>query len=566
MPPSRRRRAPSGARESQSPPASGPSKGPSGVEAPRSVDGSDAAPDHYTYQEMVDHLRKVRSSSNDQGLKSKKKRRRRSNQPIRAKRRRRLMVVGIGLVILLPILAFIGGSFLFSYFAYGGEKFRKEMSESVSETIGFRGEFEDPFAVSKLSVKNRKFNAVGPDDSVLTSLILTNTAARLQFGSFFSDEWNISQLIADRAELQLRPVPPGVEETALAPVQEAIRILAAGIGFSGVPEDYIAESISCRSFDAIFGANPDQPHRLEGVRLNMTRSDDGYFIEAAGGALNYFYWPEFTIESADLMWHYDGRLLVNRAHLLTENGGICTITGEVNLGSDPSIDLSIEVENIKVSDMVTKSWDERVLGRLSGSFRLKGGLRMGDLPVLQGKLTIPGLSVKNLSVLEILFLNFNTAELKRIEFDEFSASFEQDGTRLRFFDIYGKRSSLAGLLGEFTVESNHNIRGKFEIGLPNSTLDKASKNGIKKGRPSFFKPKPGDPYGWTSFDVAGNLEVPTDNLLRQFEAHYRGEYNPRELRSATTFQRPQSLRSGPNDIYLERLNQLFNNFVPPSRL
>lgn len=566
MPPSRRRRAPSGARDSQPSPSSPSSKGPSNAEAPRAVDGSDAAPDHYTYQEMVDHLRKVRSSSNDQGLKSKKKRRRRSNQPIRAKRRRRLMVMGTALLILLPILAFVGGSFLFSYLAYGGEKFRKQMSESVSETIGFRGEFEDPFVVSKLSMKNRKFNAVGPDDSVLTSLILTNTAARLQFGSFFSEDWKIAHLITDRAELQLRPVPPKLEETALAPVQEAIEILAAGIGFSGAPEGYEAERISCRSFDAIFGANPDQPHRIEGVHINMTRSEEGYFITADGGAVTYFYWPQFTVESADLMWHYDGRLVVNRANLVTENGGTCTITGEVRLGSDPSIDLEMAVENVKVSDMVAKAWNTRVLGRLNGTFSLKGGLTMGDLPVLTGKLTIPGLSVKNLSVLETLSLNFSTAELKRMEFDEFSASLEQVGNRLRFYDIYGKRSSLAGLLGEFTVEPNHNLRGRFEIGLPNSTLDRASKDGIAKGRPSFFKPKPGDPYGWTSFDVSGNLEVPTDNLLRQFEAHYRGEYNPRELRSATTFQRPQALRSGPNDIYLERLNQLFNNYVPRTNL
>ena len=62
--------------------------------------------------------------------------------------------------------------------------------------------------------------------------------------------------------------------------------------------------------------------------------------------------------------------------------------------------------------------------------------------------------------------------------------------------------------------------------------------------------------------MTGSLEAPTDNLDRLFDAHYRGDYNPREHRRTTTFQRPQALRNGATDIYLERLNQLFDRYVP----
>ena len=564
MPPSRRRRAPSGARESQSPPSAERSADAADPSEPSSAstDGSDAAPDHYSYQEMVDHLRKVRSSSSDQGLKSKKKRRRRSNQPIQAKRRRRLMMMGLGLLILLPILAFVAGSFLFSYLSYGGERFRKEMSESVSEVTGYQGEFEDPFNVSKLAMKSRKFTAVGPDDSVLAGFTLTNTEARLRFGSFLSKDWIISQLIADRAELQFRPLPPQVEGTAQVPVlDEAIKVLVAGLGFSGVPDSYDAESMSCRHFSADFGVNLDKPHRLEGLHLTMNKTKAGYFMTAGRGTIDYFYWPQFRIETADLTWAPDGMLSVHRANLVSEDGGSCSITGEIFLGKEPRVDLAIEVENVKVSDMVHVEWSKRILGRLEGSLTLKGGLTMDDLPELKGKVKIPGLSVKNLEVLSSLSLNFGTAELKRLEFDDFSATIHQTGGILRLYDIYGLNPRVASLLGEFTVQPNHNISGKFELGLPDDTLGRATSDGMTKGRPAFFESKPDNPFGWTSFDVTGSLQEPADNLDRRFDAYYRGEYNSREHRRSTTFQRPQALRNGASDIYLERLNQLFKRYV-----
>jgi len=437
------------------------------------------------------------------------------------------------------------------------------MSESVSEAIGYQGEFEDPFKVSKLAMKNRKFSAVGPDDSVLAAFTLTNTEARLRFGSFLSKDWLISHLVTDRAELQFRPLPPQVEGTAKVPdLEEAVKVLAAGLGFSGVPDTYDAERVSCRHLSAEFGVNPDNPHQIDGLHMTMNKTNAGYFMTAGRGTIDYFYWPQFKIEAADLTWAPDGMLTVHRANLVSEDGGTCSITGEIFLGSQPRIDLAIEVANVKVSDMVHEEWSERLLGRLEGSLTLNGGLTMDDLPELKGRVKIPGLSVKNLEILSSLSLNFGTAELKRLEFDDFSATIHQKGGILRFYDIYGLNPRVASLLGEFAVQPNHSISGKFELGLPDDTLNRATKDGITKGRPSFFVSKPDNPYGWTTFDVSGSLQEPTDNLDRQFDAHYRGEYNSREHRRSTTFQRPQSLRNGPTDIYLERLNQLFERYVP----
>lgn len=573
MPPSRRRRAPSGAREESH---SQRRSAPSGERRERPSEEASSSegdsPDHYSYEEMVDHLRKVRSTSGEQGLKSKKKRRRRSHQPIREKRRQRFMVMVASLLIVLPILTFVGGSFLFSFMAYKGERFRKEMSVSVSEHLGFQGEFEDTFNVHRLTIKNRKFSAVGSENSVLAAIELSNLEARLRASSYFSDVWRIPHLVADRAMLHLRPLPPGQNQSAeaAAPVfEETLKILAAGLGFSGVPDSYKAESISCRHLSANFGANLDLVHRLEGLHVTMNRTQSGFFINADRGTVQYFYWPEFEVDAADLSLDGDGKLTIHRATLITqsegnEEEGVCSLSGEIHLGANPSIDLSIEVSNIKLDHMVNqRTWGNRVLGLLSGTFSIKGDLSMDSLPTISGSIQIPGLSVKELPILTALSVRCGIAQLKRIEFDLFEAQIEQKGNSIRVFDIYGSQSSIAALTGQFTVHPNHNIDGSFEIGLPDSTLEEMGKDN-ENGRPAFFKPKADDTkYGWAAFDVTGNLESPLDNLDRQFEAYLTGSgsYNPREYRRTTTFQRPQPLHEGPKEIHQQRLEGLFGQYV-----
>lgn len=529
---------------------------------------------------MVDHLRKVRSSSGEQGLKSKKKRRRRSHQPIREKRKRRLMLMGAFLVVILPILTFILGSFLFSYMAYKGERFRRDMSASVNETLGVQGEFEDTFSVSKLTVKNRRFSATGAPDSVLAAFDLNNLEARLKSSSFFSDIWRIPHLVADKAMLELRPLPAtATQEQAM--IANGPRILAAGLGFSGVPDRYQIERISCRNFNANFGINPDVPHQIENLHLTVNRTQRGYFMNADRGTLKYLYWPLFNVETADLTLYEDGKLAVHGLSLVSDEGGKCSVTGEIQLGENPSVDLFAEVTNVKVDNLVHRSWSgeaegqgrqylaERVLGRLNAELQIQGGLTVDQLPTISGTIKIPGLSIKNLPILTSLSVQCGIAELRRLEFPIFEMRFEQEGNKIRMFDIYGSNPELAALMGEVTIMPDRNVQGALEIGLPNSTLDAMAKDasGVDLGRPTFFKPKlsgDGTNLSWAAFTVTGDIAEPIDNLGRQFDAYLSrrsGSYNPREHSRMTTFQRPIPLYEGPTELYIERLEGLFDLFM-----
>ena len=563
MPPSRRRRAPSGARQTQAPLSSQPHS----AESPAQDDPSPGQRDHYSYQEMVDHLRKVRASSGEQGLKSKKKRRRRSYQPIREKRRRRLRTMLVLLLVVLPIGSFIVGSFLLSYVKYEREPFREEMSANVSRALGMRGEFADLFNVSRLKVKNRGFSARGSSRSLLEAFDLSGIEAQLRVSSFLSSEWRIPRVGIEQAMLHLRPLPAKTDAEAAAPVpEETHEILAAGLGLSGVPESYQVERINFRRLDAFFGANPDLPHRLEGLRVAMDRRKDGFSINVDRGLVKYFYWPEFQIVVADLFLDSE-KLEVERAELVTtgdlEDPGTCEVTGEIRFSPSPSVDLSMDFSNISLGEVVNADhWGERVLGRVSGKLTVKGGLTVDDLPVIKGKIQIPELSIRNLPILTKLSTHFGMGELKRMRFDVFEAQIHQEGSTIGLHDIYGYRPGVAGLTGAITVQANHTIHGAFEFGLPDQTLEKMHDGtGGIRGRPDFFHTRVGAPLFWATFTVTGNLEEPEDTLGSQLEDFFQRNRQPAEQRQSTQFQRPPPLSRGPSEAYRQRLQDLFEHFT-----
>ncbi len=561
MPPSKRRRRPSGSPSSSRSRSGGPSIGSGPSRPPAESEAVDPDKEHYSYEEMIDHLRKVRSTSDTQGLKSKKKRRRRSHQPIKEKRKRQMMMVMIFLFLILPVVAYVGGSYLFSYLSYGSERFRKELSISVGRQLELTGEFEDRCSISGVTIKNRRYSGTGPDDSVVADVRFTNIEAQLRASSLVSNAWKITQLVVDEAALHLRPISneAASQTPGTANLTEPLRILAAGLGFSGAPNAFDSDRISFRKFSATFGANPDVPHRLDNLHLVMNRTSSGFLMDCDKGTLKYFYWPLFHIKAADLSIDGNGKLSVHRATLVTEDGGTCELAGEIQLtGSEPSIDLTAEITNIKVDNLVNKStWGDRVLGLMSGELRLEGSLTAESPPVLTGKIAIPGLSIKNLDFLSSMSKYCGIAALSRVEFDQvFEANIRQIGSEVTIHEIYGRNPSLVALTGEFTVKANHDLEGSFMLGLPELVLDK-----IERGRPQFFESRnDGSQYGWAPFTITGGLENPIDDLRPRFELFLQGDHDPREHRRPTEFRRPPSLAFD-REVYYQRLEQLFERFT-----
>ena len=560
MPPARRRRRPSG---SQSLPASPNAD----AEADRAV-GPDMAPnadepDHYSYEEMVDHLRKVRSSSESQNLKSKKKRRRRSQQPVRQRRRSRLVKTMVFLLVLLPILAFVVGSYVFSYISLKGESFRKSMTESVNEKLGVNGEFEDKFNITGRTLENRSYSAIGPKDSLVAQMDLRSLSARMRFTSMFSKDWQIDHLDCDEARIELRPLaaPAAGAAQAAFPLDDAEKangpeILAAGLGFSNDPSSFDAERISFRDISFYFGESRNNvPRQIEHAHLVLNKTRRAYFGNCDLGILNYQFWPSMKIKSSDVSFYFDGKIVIHQASLETEDGGTCELTGEINPnGPVPTINLSAEIANFKLSNMVNPdTWGDRLLGRMNGEFTLEGTLTKEKPPVLKGKFNIPNMSLKNMVTLNTLSKDCRIFELKRVEFEFFEGELTHSEEGIRIHDFFGKNASLIGLSGDVLVRPNHTLEGEMKLGLPDDTL-----NRIANGRPDFFESGEAA-FSWASFNVYGNLETPQDDLRTRFFQFGQGATGVRHVPRQSGFHVPRPLAEGPKDVYIKRLEQLFED-------
>lgn len=89
------------------------------------------------------------------------------------------------------------------------------------------------------------------------------------------------------------------------------------------------------------------------------------------------------------------------------------------------------------------------------------------------------------------------------------------------------------------------------MGIPDATIV-----GFKQGRPTFFEQKD-DGYSWVTFNVGGDLRQPTENLLVKFEQDDVGVYDAVGIRRRGDFSPPAPLQAGPENLYHQRLEDLF---------
>lgn len=535
------------------------------------LDKEEVEQDHYTQEEMMEHLRRVRHSTQEQGLKSKKKRRRRSHQPILVRRRRRVMFALAFLIIGLPVLTFIGGSYLFSYLHFETDTFRKDISQAASEWLGVQGEFETNFEVSQLKFQNQHFQGINASrSSVLAEVEMQNIEAHGRFGSMMSDAWQVSLLRCDEGLLRFRDVMPEVE---LSESQEndAYPILRAGLGFHGVPGKLLVERFAANRLNVFFGSGTE-PRQINEGHFIALKTDKGYEIDIDHGTFQFGHWPIFQIGSVRMKYLAQERrfeFVPNKDSLVVaEKGddapGTCGFSGGFSLGGKPKLDLKANIERIKLEDLVKhNSWGKSLMGLLEGAMTFTGGLTT-DAPLeIDGDLAVVGLAIKNLPILDGLENYCGVSAMKRIEFDKLKFRLVQRGREITLKDIHGRNPDYLAVVGSITIHADSSLEGELEIGLPDSIWEKKDQQSNSRrvviARPSFFEPRPGDAFSWTRVKIGGALERPEDDLISRFHQITQGTNQDRARKEA--YHRPSKPEDGKRDDFNQLLERVFDNLV-----
>ncbi|HUF63159.1 MAG TPA: hypothetical protein VMN36_13870 [Verrucomicrobiales bacterium] len=467
--------------------------------------------DHYSYDEIMDHLKRVHSRH---GVKSKKKRRRRSHQPVKEKRRTRFLTA-LTVLVLFLLAAVIGVSLFFSHLYYETEKFRVEASQLIGEITGLEAEFQGRFTVDQSRFVNKQLLLKGREDLMVYELNFTGIRATVPLLSLLRSIWD-TDLLVDNAEGKLKPArPANTSASAPARKDEVPSSLVAGLGFQRLPKAFLLNRLAIQRLSLDFGADARNPHSIRDVSLLCKRTPNHYFIDVRTGHLKFGSWPVFRISSADATLDSEGAVHILESNLSEEGGGTCDVTGDLRfLGDDPGADLTAALESIQLHRAVHPSWQERVVGTVSGQIRLQAGFREDDPFLLSGTLSGDGVALKRLDLLSELSRVSGLDLFQRLECKEFTVKFEQDRDRIRLYDMSAATSEIFLLHGEVTIHQDERLEGSFELGLPNALLAR-----FHHLKPQFFEAR-GSNVSWAKFEISGTLSVPQDTLITQFREGY----------------------------------------------
>ena len=473
--------------------------------------------DHYSYQEMLERLEKVRSSGH--GMKTKRKRKRRSHQPIKEKRKSRFVKTMLFLGVFLPLLIVLAGSLFFSYMAYQSDPFRIAISELVSGKLGVEGQFSRRFHISKGNFFNEDFSGKGGSGDLVQKLEARKIQARVPIGTLFRKHWGIESLVVEDLSVTLNPFS---NPKAASPNQALPRILAAGLGMTESPESVELKRFSLNNVDLIFGSDTTKrPNHILGAKATFTGAtidESMYHGTIRDGELLYSFWPMQNLVEANIIVHPNGEIEITSGRLEQDTyRGRVDVSGTMKFNQpDRGAQLELNVTDLDVNQIFLQrkandddlSWADYVQGKISGKLTLLSTFERDGDTTITGSITGTEICVKQLPMLEKL-ARFSEHYLDRITFTSFKAELEQTNHILKLKDIIarvghdgiGRLTDSFAITGDLTMDSRSGkVRGNLDWRFDTEYADK-----FRGGRPSFLSGKQGE-SGSVNVIIQGTLK------------------------------------------------------------
>jgi hypothetical protein len=485
--------------------------------------------------DMMDRL-KTRSSGGSRvvGVESvdgehqevRKKRKRRSHQPKKVREARiawgrKLILYG---VIPLIVLAIIGWYVMI--LRYKGESCRSDVSERVSSILGLKTEVAT-VVPDGFSVNSRRIYIEGNPGTILRNIEVMDVISGLNMGSHFSKNWDINVL-------QVRTCRFGLQEVAgLARLDDNddrpflkpdLPLMMAGLGLNPTPESFNIDFLRLGNCEVVWHPLDEDLSAvrvLENSLITSSNFGQGNDFVVTLGHLALPKWPDLDIDHGKFKMTSSG---IQIEEIRLQRGsygdldGVIRGMGSISFGSRPTANLDFDFKNVDVRDFLPETWQDKVIGKISGKMKTKSIIGLPESFEADGEISMPGGVLGGLTSLKLLSNYAGDAKLARIFFEKhLTARFRMDASGAEFFDISGEAPDLFGVKGSVKFLADGRITGQVDVGVSEEILVNR-----KGGKPPFFGAVEKDLY-WTPVILSGKRERLEDDLSTRFEAHIRAE-------------------------------------------
>ncbi|MEM9480846.1 MAG: hypothetical protein AAGA58_14415 [Verrucomicrobiota bacterium] len=482
--------------------------------------------------EMVERLRTHRSTSGesqpvgfevvgegeDQSVVEVRRRRvRRSKQPKRAKEKRQKLTRFILSIGIIPVGILIAAIYFAAVSHYQSEGFRNDLTTRLSEEFGSDFDFRT-LVIKGTAITSPRLTVTPHEKKIVRDARFYLMKADMDSDSFFSKDWHISALAAEQLDLHLHPPTKG-RTVGWPHLRKSIR--TAGFGLTSKPENFVLGASHIESANLFWPAAAEEAEEgtedqiASGLSITTNAiSENSALFDLSKGMLTIPRWPTLELTRAEVEVGPKFLKIISSRFGRTFEGdssGRASITGELGLSGDHTMNLEARVEHMEISGLMIPTWKHRIRGSVTADAKITAHLAKPQSEHLEGSFTIRDAALANIPNITTLSGYVEEVKLQRLEFEILKGSFRRTASSLEIFDLEGDVTDLFAIRGNIRIDRDDKVTGSLQIGIGEKILQSR-----ENGKPDFFGEADENGYCWTPVELGGKLREIQDDLSQKF--------------------------------------------------
>ncbi|MFL2436370.1 MAG: hypothetical protein ACJ0IZ_07635 [Verrucomicrobiales bacterium] len=415
-----------------------------------------------------------------------RRRRRRSKQPKKEKEKRvklakRFLIIGI-----ISLIIIIFSFYFFMITWIGGQGFRKNVSDKISEIIEQDVSFGE-FSLQGLNLRSKGFKT----DSVSKEFLLLEAKlellqTRIHPRSFFSSDWSMGNVQSMKGELLFGKDQFDVvdKKFPINDIYNNVLLSKAGLGLNSSPNNFNFSRLSVDECDLKW-QNEKGDVSIFGDDVNLIFSPSAsstFNIDFVGGDLVIPMWPNLKIQSVSGTVK-GSQYLINQSKFNLSRNGEVTLNGRISLDQSADYQISSDLRGIDISEILSADWMDKCEGTVDGGINISGKILGEKEMQADGGFSGSDIQFFRNPILKFLSQSLSEPSLNQIWIENLNFQFFRNLKDIEITNLSGESLPLLKFnQGKIKITSDGYWDGRVSIEIANEVVDR-----IESDKKRYFK-------------------------------------------------------------------------------
>ena len=415
-----------------------------------------------------------------------RRRRRRSKQPKKEKEKRvklakRFLIIGI-----ISLIIIIFSFYFFMITWIGGQGFRKNVSDKISEIIEQDVSFGE-FSLQGLNLRSKGFKTDSASkEFLLLEAKLELLQTRIHPRSFFSSDWSMGNVQSMRGELLFGKDQFDVVDKKFPTndIYNNVLLSKAGLGLNSSPNNFNFSRLSVDECDLKW-QNEKGDVSIFGDDVNLIFSPSAsstFNIDFVGGDLVIPMWPNLKIQSVSGTVK-GSQYLINQSKFNLSRNGEVTLNGRISLDQSADYQISSDLRGIDISEILSADWMDKCEGTVDGGINISGKLLGEKEMKANGGFSGSDIQFFRNPILKFLSQSLSEPSLNQIWIENLNFQFSRNLTDIEISNLSGESLPLLKFnQGKIKITSDGYWDGRVSIEIANEVVGR-----LESDKKRYFK-------------------------------------------------------------------------------